>query len=259
MWQDGWQAWRRGARALLPGLEPVIGHRGAAARAPENTLVGLRKAHALGARWVEFDVMLTADGVPVLIHDETLERTTDGRGEVARHTAAEIRSLDAGAWFAPGFAGEWVPTLAEAVDLLLALGLSANVEVKPATGHAAATGEVVAEHLRRHWPDDGPQLLLSSFERAALVSAAKAASNIPRGLLAEELPEDWEAALGALGCATLHLDHARIEPAEIRELTEQGVPVLLYTINEPARAHAMRAAGAAAIITDVPDLLLAAQ
>ena len=80
MGQDGWQAWRRGDRSSLPGLQPVIGHRGAAARAPENTLAGLRRAHELGAAWVEFDVMLTADRVPVLIHDETLERTTTGRG-----------------------------------------------------------------------------------------------------------------------------------------------------------------------------------
>jgi len=259
MRQDGWQAWRRGARDPLPGLEPVIGHRGAAARAPENTLAGLCEAHALGAKWVEFDVMLTADGVPVLIHDETLERTTDGRGEVARHTAAEIRSLDAGAWFAPRFAGERVPTLAEAVDLLVRLGLSVNVEIKPATGYAAATGEVVADHLRQCWPADGPRLLLSSFERMALDSAARVAPDIPRGLLAEDLPEDWEWALDKLGCTTLHLDHARLEPDRVRELTEQGVPMLLYTVNDPARARMMRAAGAVAIITDVPDLLLAAQ
>lgn len=259
MRESGWQPWRRGVPSALPGLEAVIGHRGAAARAPENTLAGLRKAHALGARWVEFDVMLTADRVPVLIHDETLGRTTDGHGEVARRTAAEIRGLDAGAWFAPEFAGERVPTLAEAVDLLLSLGLGANVEIKPATGHATATGEVVADHLMRHWPEHGPGLLVSSFERAALAAAAEVAREIPRGLLAEDLPPDWETALGELGCATLHLDHARLDPIAVRALAEAGVPVLLYTVNDPARARELRAAGAAAIITDVPDLLLAAQ
>jgi glycerophosphoryl diester phosphodiesterase len=237
----------------------VIGHRGAAARAPENTLAGLRKAHALGARWVEFDVMLTADRVSVLIHDETLERTTSGRGDVTGRTAAEIAGLDAGSWFATEFAGEQVPTLEQAVALLLSLGVSANVEIKPAAGHASATGEIVAAYLRRHWPADGPRLLLSSFERPALAAAAAAAPELPRGLLAEDLPQDWEAALGELGCATLHLDHARLDPEGVRALTAQGVPVLLYTINDPARAAAMRSAGAAAIITDVPDLLLAAQ
>lgn len=256
---DGWRPWRRGVPSVLPGLEPVIGHRGAAGRAPENTLAGLRRAHALGARWVEFDVMLTADRVPVLIHDETLARTTDGRGEVAGRTAAEIARLDAGSWFAAEFAGERVPTLEQAVALLLSLGLSANVEIKPATGHATETGEVVADRLRRLWPEDGPGLLLSSFERAALATAAEVAPELPRGLLAEDLPQDWEAALGELGCATLHLDHTRLGPEGVRALTTEGVPVLLYTVNDLARANALLAAGAAAIITDVPELLLAAQ
>jgi glycerophosphoryl diester phosphodiesterase len=213
----------------------------------------------LGARWVEFDVMLTVDQVPVLIHDESLARTTTGRGEVANTTGAAIAELDAGSWFAPEFAGEGVPTLEQAVALLLSLGVSANVEIKPATGHASATGRVVADYLRQHWPEDGPGLLLSSFERAALTAAAEAAPNLPRGLLAEDLPQDWETALSGLGCATLHLDHARLNPDGVRTLTAEGVPVLLYTVNDPARAIALRAAGAVAIITDVPDLLLAAQ
>ncbi|MFO1047177.1 MAG: glycerophosphodiester phosphodiesterase [Geminicoccaceae bacterium] len=259
MREEGWRPWRRGVPGRLPGLEPVIGHRGATARAPENTLAGLRKAHALGARWVEFDVMLTADQVPVLIHDETLERTTSGRGEVAAHTAAQIATLDAGAWFGPDFAGEPVPTLAEAVALLLDLGMAANVEIKPATGHEEATGRVVAEHLARLWPADGPRLLVSSFARSALATAAEVAGHVPRGLLAEDLPADWEAALTALGCTTLHLDHARVDAPTIRDLAAGAVPVLLYTVNDPARARTLREAGAAAVITDVPDLLLAAQ
>ena len=151
--------------SALPGLASVIGHRGAAARAPENTLAGLRKAKALGADWVEFDVMLSGDGVPVLIHDETLQRTTDGRGGSRATRRPRSRVLDAGAWFGPAFTGERIPTLTEAVSLLLELGLNANVEIKPSTGEAEATGEVVAGALRRLWPEDGPRLLLSSFER----------------------------------------------------------------------------------------------
>jgi glycerophosphoryl diester phosphodiesterase len=85
---------------MLPGLAPVIGNCGAAAQPPDNTLAGLRKAHELGISWVKFDVMLSGDEVPVLIHDETLRRTTTGRGRVAHHSAAEIQTLDAGRWFA---------------------------------------------------------------------------------------------------------------------------------------------------------------
>jgi glycerophosphoryl diester phosphodiesterase len=257
MREDGWRPWSPGEESRTPGLLPVIGHRGAAARAPENTLASLRKAHALGAGWVEFDVMLTRDGAPVLIHDETLERTTSGRGRVPDRTLAEIRALDAGAWFAPAFTGERVPTLEEAVAVLLELGLHANVEIKPATGHAAATGEVVAETLTRLWPADGPRLLLSSFERDALAAARRLAPAIPRGLLAEGLPADWLQALQTLECATLHLDHSRLSLASLHMLAEQGVPVLLYTVNTVARAKELLRAGAVAVFTDAPDTLLA--
>ena len=134
------------ARAL-PELPRVIGHRGAAAVAPENTLASLRRAKELGAGWVEFDVKLTRDGAAVLIHDERLERTTDGRGEVARTTLAELRKLDAGAWFDPAFAGERVPTLGDALALCGELGLGINVEVKPCPGREAETARVAVETL----------------------------------------------------------------------------------------------------------------
>lgn len=253
-----WQPWRPGRRPETPGLARVVGHRGAAARAPENTLAGLREAHRLGARWVEFDVMLTGDGAPVLIHDETLGRTTTGRGRVAGRTLAEIRALDAGVRFAPRFAGERVPTLDEAVALLLELGMGANVEIKPARGHEAATGAAVAAALAAGWPAGGPPLLLSSFSRPALEAARRAGPALPRGLLARAPPPDWAEAMAALGCATLHLDHAAVAPAALGALNGAGVPVLLYTVNRAARAAALLAAGAAAVITDVPDALLAA-
>jgi glycerophosphoryl diester phosphodiesterase len=258
--RDGWQPWRPGERPALPGLPRVIGHRGAAARAPENTLAGIRKARELGAAWVEFDVMLTRDGVPVLIHDETLGRTTSGRGRVADRTLAELRELDAGRWFAPSFAGERVPTLEEAVALLLELGLGANVEVKPSAGHEAATGEATTGLLARLWPPDGPGLLVSSFSRASLAAAAGAAPGIPRGLLAGRLPADWPAALTGLGCATLHLGQRWLRAAQLELLRGQGVPVLAYTVNRAARARDLLdgGRGVAAVFTDVPDTLLAA-
>ena len=257
MRKEGWRAWRRGVASELPGLEPVIGHRGAAARAPENTLAGLRKAHMLGARWVEFDVMLTADQVPVLIHDETLARTTTGRGEVAGVTATEIADLDAGSWFAPEFAGERVPTLEQAVALLLALGMNANVEIKPASGHEVATGEAVADELKRLWPEHGPHLLLSSFEREAVAAARQVAPHLARGLLVGALPKDWAVALEGLACTTLHLDQSRATLGTMSTLTAAGVPTLFYTINDATRARELLSAGARAVFTDLPDVLLA--
>ena len=257
MREEGWRPWSPGQVSHLPGLATVIGHRGAAGRAPENTLAGLRAAHALDVRWVEFDVMLSRDEVPLLIHDETLQRTTNGLGRVPRHTAAEIRACDAGSWFAAEFAGERVPTLDEAVALLLELGLHANVEIKPAAGCELRTGEVVADTLRRIWPEDGPRLLLSSFEREALVPARSLLPDVPRGLLASTLPDDWADAMQALECATLHLDHNHLGLAALHGLTEAGVPLLLYTVNSVSRASELLTAGAAALFSDVPDLLLA--
>jgi glycerophosphoryl diester phosphodiesterase len=253
---EGWRPWQRGQPISVPGLNPVIGHRGAAARAPENTLAGLRVAAELGAHWVEFDVMLSKDGVPVLMHDETLERTTNGRGRVARHTAAELVELDAGAWFGPQFAGERVPTFEQTVTELLRLQHGANVEIKPSGGRGAETGEVVAGYLREAWPSDGPPLLLSSFDRGALAAAQRVAPAIPRGLLAEWLPGDWDDAMRALACSTLHLNHRRITLGRLRSLAAKDVAVLLYTVNDGSRARDLLARGAMAVITDVPDVVI---
>lgn len=121
-----------------PVLPPVIGHRGAAGHAPENTLASLEKAAALGVRWVEFDVKLTADAMVILFHDETLSRTTDGKGALADKKWADLRPLDAGGWFGPEFAGEHVPSLEEAVAALARLGLGAVVEIAQTTSSISA-------------------------------------------------------------------------------------------------------------------------
>lgn len=253
-----WLPWTAEHGAAVPGLGAVVGHRGAKASAPENTLPGLERAAALGAGWVEFDVMLTRDRVPILIHDQTLQRTTDGTGLVAETEFAELARLDAGAWFAPAFAGTRVPGLAEAIRFLRRAGLCANVEIKPADGHATATGRIVASMLRELWPDPGGRLLVSSFSREALRAARAEAPELARGLLAHPLPPDWEEALVELGCTTLHLDHARITVDELARLVERRVPTLLYTVNDATEAVDLLRRGAAAVVTDVPDVVLSA-
>src|SRR5579862_6026518 len=127
-----------------PVIGPVIGHRGAAARAPENTLAGLRCAKALGCAWVEFDVRLTGDGALVLCHDPRLDRTTNGSGLVSAMSLAAIRELDAGRWFDASFAGEKVPTLEEVLVLAGELDLGANIEIKSDRGREYATAAAVA-------------------------------------------------------------------------------------------------------------------
>ena len=152
----------------LVSLPRVMGHRGAAASAPENTLAGIRRAAACGVSWVEFDVKLTADGVPVLMHDDSLKRTT-GRDALASDLSfAEFKALDAGGWFGPDFAGERVPSLAETLALLLELGMLPNIEIKPSPGEEAETVTRTIEVLERTWPAASPPPLMSSFSRISL-------------------------------------------------------------------------------------------
>ena len=178
-------------------------HRCGGALAPENTLAGLRKAAELGYRAVEFDVMLSADGTPVLIHDETLERTTDGHGRVDETSDAELARLDAGSRHGAQFAGEPVPSFGDAAELCLALGLWANVEIKPSVGHETETGRRVALETRDLWSGLPPPLL-SSFSLEALTAAREAVPELPRGLLVEAPPADWLGLLRRLDCISLH-------------------------------------------------------
>jgi glycerophosphoryl diester phosphodiesterase len=239
-------------------LPRVIGHRGAAAAAPENTLASMAKAKALGAFWVEFDVKLTEDGHPILFHDDRLERTTDGQGLVAATTLAAIRRLDAGGWFDPSFRGEPVPTLEEALALCAELGLGINVEIKPCPGRERETAAATMERLRELWPRSMPAPLISSFAPASLRVAQETAPEMPRGYLAGTLPRRWRAQMAEYGCATLHLNHRRIVPWQRATVVAAGVPLVLYTVNNGLAARRCLEAGVAAVFTDHVDRVLAA-
>jgi glycerophosphoryl diester phosphodiesterase len=240
----------------MPLFAPVIGHRGAAGCAPENTLGGLRRARALGCNWVEFDVRLTADGELILLHDERLERTTDGSGKVRALPLSIIRRHDAGSWFGPSFARERVPTLAEAVEVLGELGLGANVEVKAARGREAETGAVAADLLTRLWPPQLPAPLISSFLPPALAAARDRAPEIARGLLVRGVPRHWRIRAESLGCVTIHVEHRRLRPTIVAEIRESGYSVLAYTVNDAARARELFAWGVASVFSDVPHMIL---
>jgi glycerophosphoryl diester phosphodiesterase len=237
-------------------LPRVIGHRGAAASAPENTLAGLRQAKVLGCRWVEFDVRLTADGRAVLLHDNRLRRTTDGRGKLTELSLAAVRNYDAGGWFGPPFAGERVPTLEEAMALLAELGLGANVELKAASGREAETGAVVAGLLARLWPRDLPAPLISSFHRRALAAARASAPGIARGVLFRTVPRNWRAIADSLECTTIHADYLSLRQALASEIRGAGYPLLAYTVNDPGRAQILFDWGVTGVFSDAPRLLL---
>ena len=233
-------------------IPSVIGHRGAAAHAPENTLAGFRKARALGCRWVEFDVRLAANGGLAVIHDATLERTTSGQGRVIDHDLADLASLD------PGDGGG-VPSLTQVLDLLAELGLGANVEVKAEGPEAPVTGALAAvacEQARRRHP--GLELLLSSFSPAALAAARGAAAFLPRGLLRDAPGRDWQPTAASVGCVSLHVQQRCADRALADAVHGAGLRLLAYTVNDPARARTLLAQGVDAVFSDVPDRIMAA-
>jgi glycerophosphoryl diester phosphodiesterase len=233
----------------------VIGHRGASACAPENTLAALRKAKSLGCRWVEFDVRLTADDEPVLLHDDRLDRTTNGHGKASVLPLATVRGFDAGSWFGAAFAQERVPTLEEAIAVLAEVALDANIELKAKRGREEATGTVVADFLVHTEVLPGPMLVISSFRPAALSAAAARAPEIPRGMLFQAIPRNWRSLVDRFSCATVHAAHERLHPAVVSEIREAGYPLLAYTVNDPERAQTLFDWGVTSVFSDAPQCL----
>lgn len=233
----------------------MIGHRGAAARAPENTLAALRRAKALGCRWVEFDVRLTGDGALVLCHDPRLDRTTDRSGVVAETSLAAIELCDAGSWFDPGFAGERVPTLDEALSLAAELDLGANIELKSDRGREYATAAAVANAVGRRRRGRAPFVLASSFLPSALTALRELAPQIPRGLLFRLIPRGWVEMARRLGCTVIGADQRRLRPRRIASVRAAGYQLAAYTVNDAARARLLFDWGVTSVFSDAPDII----
>jgi glycerophosphoryl diester phosphodiesterase len=231
----------------------IIGHRGAAGHAPENTLASMRRAHQLGATWVEIDVKLTKDDVPILMHDATLARTTSCRGTVADMTWAELAGCDAGGWFAGEFAGEPIPTLAALVELLNELSMGLNLEIKPCPGREAETGRVVAEVFPGLWPAHLPAPVISSFSIDALAAYAAVAPGMERALIVHGLPDDWAAIATRLGLKAMHCDAKRLKRHQAADMLAAGLAVRCYTVNDRDVAKRLFEWGIESVISDYPD------
>jgi len=233
----------------------VIAHRGGGLLAPENTLAGLKFARNLGFRGVEFDVKLSEDEIPVLFHDETLERTTDGRGLVAESTYADLEELDVGGWFGNEYIGERIPTFAAAATLCVEVGLWANVEIKACPGRERETGEVVAGMARRIWAGADLPPLLSSFSPLALEAAATEAPELPRALLVSTIPANWHALMLRLQCVSLHASHRHLDAAQVKAIHDAGYGVLAYTVNDSELALDLLQWEVDALVTDQLDVI----
>ena len=230
----------------LPPLDlpRVIGHRGAAAYAPENTLTSFREARRRGATWVETDVKLTSDGVPILMHDASLKRTTGVDRLVARTPRADLPPA--------------VPTLEQAIACFAELGLGCNLEIKPCEGREAETARVTVATLRRAWPAALPAPLLSSFERESLSAAKEAAPEFACAILLGEIDRRWRARAEAVGAVGVNTDGKKLSPAQAAEIKQAGYLLSVYTIDDAAMAKTLVAMGVDCVITDTPDTIIAA-
>lgn len=229
---------------------PVIAHRGASLIAPENTLAAFRKAKELGANWVEFDVMLTADHNVVVIHDRELNRTTNGKGLVIDHRYSYLKTLDAGSWFNPLFANEKIPLLEEVIELLYQLNLSANIEIKAQIGHEEITVEKVLEVIKNYWPESLPQPLISSFSLPILESVRAQSPESLIGYLMHGWHEDWLSHCDRLGCKTINVNYKLLNADKVRLIKKTNRLLLAYTVNDKNVAQELCSWGVDAIFSD---------
>lgn len=230
-----------------------LAHRGAGKLAPENTLAAFRLGAGFGFRAFECDVKLSKDGEAFLLHDDTLERTSNGRGSPAGIDWAELARLDAGAWHSPPFTAEPLPRLEQIAAFCHANGCALNIEIKPCPGFERLTGEVAALQAERLWAGAAVPPLLSSFKPDALEGARDAAPDLPRALLLDTLWDGWPEAAQALGVVAVITHWRLMDRALIERLHGLGWRALVYTVNDASVAERLIADGIDGLITDRVD------
>lgn len=247
---------------LVPWPYPRwVAHRGAGKLAPENTLAAFRLGASHGYRMFECDVKLSADGVPFLMHDATLNRTTNGDGTGGDHLWSALTQCDAGSWHSRAYAGEPLPSFENIAQFCLRNSYFLNIEIKATPAAEERTGEVVAQHAARLWQaqqarQDSPLTppLLTSFDPASLAGARNGAPDLPRGLLLDTLWEGWLATAHSLGCVAIVCNHTLWDATTVAEVKGKGMRCLSYTVNDEAAAQRLVDLGTDGIITDRVDL-----
>lgn len=232
----------------------IVAHRGGGSLAPENTLAAIDTGARHGHKMIEFDAKLAQDGQIFLLHDDTLDRTSNGWGVAGDLPWQKLEQLDAGNWYSAAFKGERLPLLAEVAERCKRHGLMANIEIKPTLGVEAETGREVALAARLLWQGQTDPLL-SSFAVEALAAAQHAAPELPRGLLLDEWDDNWRALTDRLACVSIHLNHHVLTAERVNLLKDAGLRILVYTVNSPERARLLLNWGVDCICTDRIDLI----
>ena len=233
----------------------VIAHRGGGKLAPENTIAAMQCGLDYGFHAVEFDVMLSKDGVPVLMHDPLFGRTISGEGGVATTLAADLLQMDAGSWFAERFIGEPIPSYEEVFRFCQQHEIWMNVEIKPVPGFEKETGQTVAHVSKELLKSGGNLPLFSSFSFDALMCAKEEAPGIPRGFLIDQIESGWLSALQDLDAVSLHTNQKYLTASMAAEIKSNGYGLMCYTVNTRERATEICAWGVDAFCTDRIDLI----
>jgi glycerophosphoryl diester phosphodiesterase len=213
-------------------------------------MAGMRAGARHGFRMFEYDVKLSKDNVLILLHDDDVDRTTDGHGPARSMTYAELAALDAGAWLSPAHAGARIPTLEDVARYTIEQGIASNVEIKPCPGRETETGTAVALAVKALWRDAPVPPLLSSFSEDALAAAHVAAPKLPRALLVEKIPMDWRDRLVQHDCVAFNVNQKDVTPSLVKSVHEAGYRLSAWTVNDPARARELLDWGVDAIFTD---------
>jgi glycerophosphoryl diester phosphodiesterase len=230
-----------------------IAHRGAGKLAPENTLAAFRVGASYGYRAFECDVKLSADGIPFLLHDSMLERTTSGRGAASALTWGELSRLDAGGWHGRTFAGEPIPSFAAIARFCLRNDFALDIEIKPSPGHELETGRVVAAMAAELWAGAPTPPFFSSFQPAALQGAREAAPQLRRVFLLDALRASWLDEAQALGCVAVVTNYSIMDAGLLGRIHGAGLRGLVYTVNDPAEARRLDTMNIDGIVTDAVD------
>ncbi len=234
----------------------LIGHRGIAACAPENTRASFELAAKQGIEWIEFDLRLTKDEALVIFHDDTLERTTNGQGLVHEHTLNQLKELDAGSWFAPEFKNQTIPIFEEMIPEFHHLGLFTNIELKippNATKHHCKTlAGLLTNCLIQHWPKNKAWPLVSSFHWELLANVREKLPQVPIGFLHDDCSRHMIEMVAKTPNSALHCGFESLSAPLIAQCQAQNVPVLAFTVNQPDIAKQLLNAGLYGLFCDDP-------
>lgn len=231
----------------------ITGHRGAASLAPENTLVSIEQAAKAGASWVEIDTQLSADGIPMVFHDRTVDRCTNGAGNIADLDLTALKALDAGSWFGSEFIGTSIPTLSEALDKCLELDLTLNLEIKIYDDKAIKplVDQVIALIKQKDFPSE--KLLISSFKKDALSQCQELMPEVRRGFICEVWNDFSLESLKSLDLYSIHIDHRILDEKTAKAIKDSGAVLKIWTLNDPQLTSKYLNLGVDNIITDVPN------